>query len=131
MHKFKVSRSFNQNKKYVSIDGVLYNKDMTEIVIYPLGNHNKSYVIPENIENLYRKIYNGNKILEYITFNNKIKEISHDAFGNCINLKEVNNIENIIVIGISAFNNCTSLEYFTFLKILIICKVKLFVIVLI
>ena len=85
----------SSNKEYVSIDGVLYNKDMTEIIFYPLGKNSKSYVIPESIESLSRNFFFANDKIESITLNKRITEIPSDAFSCCSGLKEVNNLENI------------------------------------
>lgn len=37
------------NKKYKSVDGVLFNKEMTELIQYPIGKNQKEYVIPDSV----------------------------------------------------------------------------------
>lgn len=45
----EVSKS---NKHYVSVDGVLFNKEMTELIQYPIGKKQKEYVIPDSVTTL-------------------------------------------------------------------------------
>lgn len=37
------------NKFYTSVDGVLFNKEMTELIQYPIGKKQKEYVIPDSV----------------------------------------------------------------------------------
>ena len=61
-----------KNKKYSSLNGVLYNKKKTSILYYPSNNKQKSYKMPKSVKN-----YNGitvfiNKNLQTITLNRNI-----------------------------------------------------------
>ncbi len=40
------------NPNYTSIDGVLYNKDITEIIAYPSGKPDETYKIPDGVESV-------------------------------------------------------------------------------
>lgn len=37
------------NKHYTSVDGVLFNKEMTELIQYPIGKKQKEYVVPDSV----------------------------------------------------------------------------------
>ena len=39
-----------QNKNYKSQDGVLYSKDMKQLLLYPLPNKDVSYSVPEGVD---------------------------------------------------------------------------------
>lgn len=40
------------NQYYSSVDGILFNKDQTELVYYPEGKREKVYVIPDSVNSL-------------------------------------------------------------------------------
>ena len=40
------------NKNYTSQDGVLFNKDKTELIQYPIGNERKTYDIPNSVTSI-------------------------------------------------------------------------------
>lgn len=44
----------NQNSYYCDIDGVLFNKDKTEMIAYPEGRKTESYIIPNSVKSLSR-----------------------------------------------------------------------------
>ncbi len=72
------------NKQYVSVDGVLFNKDQTELLQCPAGL--SSYVIPEGVTT-----------------------VRGGAFTNCILLKSVNIPASVTSIGEWAFDGCDQL----------------------
>jgi hypothetical protein len=39
-----------KNEHYSSVDGVLFNKDMTSLLIYPIKKHGDSYKMPDSVE---------------------------------------------------------------------------------
>ena len=41
------------NMHYVSYEGVLYNKDMTTLINYPISKADESYVVPESVTLIY------------------------------------------------------------------------------
>ena len=81
------------NKTYSSENGVLFNKDKTELVMYPQGKTNTSYTVPSSVVN-----------------------IGEAAFVECQNLKEVVLPEGVENIGKSAFSACLNLENITLPK---------------
>ena len=54
------------NEKYISIDGVLFNKNMSQLIKYPSKKENNIYCIP-----------------------NSIKVVEDSAFSKCINLRNI------------------------------------------
>lgn len=99
------------NEYFSVVDGVLFNKDKTELICYPPGRTDGSYCVPEEVkilcdcslgnENL-RKIVlpaglefieqyavTGCKNLEEITIPGSLKRVFMKAFMWCENLKEV------------------------------------------
>ena len=79
------------NTSFSSIDGVLFNKNCTELICYPAGREG-SYSVPEGVTTL--RMY---------------------SFSGCNNLKEILITKDVTTIGSSAFYNCPNLSiaYFT------------------
>lgn len=69
------------NKKYCSVDGVLYNKNKTEILWYPQGKKTTSYTVPSGIKTLNRNTANDNQYLKTVTIYDNVTYIESDAFG--------------------------------------------------
>lgn len=78
------------NPNYSSEDGVLFNKDKTELIQYSAGNKRTSYTVP-----------------------NSVITIGSSAFFNSYNLKDVIIPDNVITIKESAFGSCENLERIT------------------
>lgn len=60
------------NRVYSSLDGVLFNKDKTELVMYPKAKSSQNYVIP-----------------------NSVTSVNDEAFGNCNNLASITIGDNV------------------------------------
>ena len=104
--------SFNvdsNNKNYSSQDGVLFNKDKTEIILYPKGNSRTSYTIPNSVTTIGEDAFAGNKILKKITIPNSVIKIDDGAFSDCWELNNVTIPDSVTSIGDGAFGYCYSL----------------------
>lgn len=77
----------NGSAKYMSEDGVLYNRDKTELICYPNDKQQENYVAPESLI----KILNGitSKKLKGITLLENVSEIKV-GFAGCLNLEMIN-----------------------------------------
>ncbi len=100
---------YEDNPYYISEDGVLFNKDKTELIYYPTKKTDRSYSIPDSVERIcseafrghtylfdgnYVEVYNEN--LEYIELPDNLKFIEQKAFYKCKNLKNISVIPNSI-----------------------------------
>ncbi|MBQ8762791.1 MAG: leucine-rich repeat domain-containing protein [Clostridia bacterium] len=77
------------NKNYVSIDGVLYNKEMTELIQYPLGKKKKEFVIPDSVTKIGYGAFAGSDELTKITFGKGITVIEEIVLFGCDNIETV------------------------------------------
>lgn len=102
------------NKNYSSQDGVLFNKEKTELIQYPIGNTRTTYKVPEGVRDIFQLAFYGCVYIENIELPGTLESIWQGAFRNCISLKRVHFSNNTRAIGPSvgdsAFYNCKSLE---------------------
>lgn len=63
------------NKNYTSKDGVLFNKDITELIQYPSGNTRKSYSIPNSVMNIGDYAFNYCHSLTNITIISTVPQL--------------------------------------------------------
>ena len=74
------------NPEYISEDGILYNKDKTELIKYPAGKIARNYIIPNSITSIDTDAFYGCSSLTSISIPNNVTHISVDAFYECNNL---------------------------------------------
>ncbi len=101
-----------ENKHYKSVDGVLFNKNMTMIITYPLGKKG-GYVIPDSVTGLGYDIFAGHTELTSITIPNSVTNIGYYAFVKCTGLTSVTLPDSITTIGFGTFLGCTGLKSVT------------------
>lgn len=85
------------NPYYSSVDGVLYNKNRTELICYPMGKTEESFVVPNGVKVIKKSAFELCK-LESIIIADSVTIIESIAFKECPNLKSVvlsKNISNI------------------------------------
>lgn len=98
------------NKNYSSVDGVLFNKDMTILIRYPEGAADSSYVVPNSVVEIYSNAFIGCNSIKSITLSKGLKKIYDGTFANLTNLESVIVQEGVQHIGNKAFENCSSLK---------------------
>lgn len=103
----------SKNKNYSSEDGVLFNKDKTELCIYPAGNSKKEYKIPSSVTSIGNDSFSDCKNLKNITISNSVAIIGAYAFSDCSSLTKVTIPDSTVRIGANAFIGCTSLTNIT------------------
>ena len=82
------------NKNYCSVDGVLFNKDKTELIQYPIKKEGTSYKIPNSVTSIGDSAFRRCKNLTSITIPEGITSIGYDAFYMCSSLTSINVSEN-------------------------------------
>ncbi len=91
------------NKKYCSINGVLFNKNKTELIEYPIGNKAKTYAIPNGVTSINEAAFENCKSLTSVTISNDVKSIGVCAFQFC-NLTSISIPVSVKLIDMFAFN---------------------------
>lgn len=84
LEKIEVSK---ENKKYYSRNGVVYSKDLKEIVCCP--PQKERVIIPKTVTIIKRNAFMGCNKLTNIILPNSLKEIEGCAFSRCTNLTQL------------------------------------------
>ena len=100
------------NQSYCSIDGVLYNKAMTELIRCP-GRKTGVFHIPESVTSIAETAFSGCTELTEITIPNGVKEIAASAFSWCTGLTRIVIPDSVTSIGAGSFYGCASLTEIT------------------
>ena len=103
------------NPSYCSVDGVVFSKDKSVIVMCPLARSG-AYTIPDTVETIGYDSFAYCRGLTSITMGDSVKKISQNAFSNCKGLTSINIGNSVETIGMSAFENCIGLTSVTFPK---------------
>lgn len=121
----------SENPYYSSVDGILYNKNKTEIIYIPLAiigpvsipssitsidgfgfsacTKLRSIEIPASITVIKYFNFNGCANLTNIKLPSTLTAIEGMAFANCTSLTQIEIPSNVISIGYAAFSGCSNL----------------------
>lgn len=124
------------NPTYTSIDGVLFNKNCTKLLLYPQGKTDTAYIIPNSIKSIGKGAFSGAGALSSVTIPDSVESIEYAAFSGsgieeisipksikrmgasifigCEKLKKATISEGIKIIPNETFTNCINLEYINF-----------------
>ena len=94
---------------FTSLDGVVFNKDRTELIQYPMGRAG-AYEIPKGVTAVGMSAFNECDSLTAVTIPEGVTEIDTGAFFGCDSLKTVTFPESLTHIGDWSFMGCAALE---------------------
>ena len=100
----------SDNNYYSSKDGVLFNKNKTKLIQYPIGNSRTTYSIPNSVTSVDDFTFFACTNLTTITIPNSVKDIGRSAFYGCSSLTSVIIPNSITSIGTYAFALCDALK---------------------
>ncbi len=98
----------SKNQNFSSMDGVLYNKDQTELLRCPEGKADLSN-IPGSVKTIGEKAFYQNKVIQNLTIPNGVTYISQQAFSQCHSLQSMVIPESVEYIASQAFMSCISM----------------------
>ena len=78
------------NKYYSSANGVLFDKNKSEIICYPAGIKNVGYSIPDGVTVIRDRAFNKCISLNSITIPKSVQDIETYSFFGCISLEAIN-----------------------------------------
>ena len=76
------------NPVYSSLDGVLFNKDRSHLIVCPAGRKG-AYILPDNVNTIEDHAFSGCRELTSITIPGSVVFIGDDAFASCVSLTSV------------------------------------------
>ena len=79
----------NSFDKYSSKDGILFNRDFSELIIFPRGKGCLSYTIPSSVTIIREYAFSDNDTLQSIVIPDSVIQIYADTFHNCPSLKSI------------------------------------------
>ena len=103
----------DNNQNYCNIDGVLFNKDATELVLYPSRKTDESYTIPDSVTEIGSKAFSGCENLATVIIPNGVTDIGYETFSDCSNLTGITIPKGVTEIGYGVFQYCTRLTSVT------------------
>ena len=102
------------NKNYSSDEfGVLFNKNKTTLIQYPIGNKRTSYTIPNSVITIGEWAFCMCNNLTSVIIKNSVTNIGDFAFYMCKSLTSVTIPDSVTTIGDGAFADCYSLTSVT------------------
>ena len=102
-----------ENPAYSSVDGVLFNKNKTELIRYPRGKSGSSYTIPSSVTDIHSGAFEYCPNLTSVSIPNSVKRIGNFAFMFCTSLKEITIPDGVTIIEGQTFEYCPSLSSVT------------------
>ena len=103
----------SSNSYYADVDGVLFNKDLTTLINYPLANDCAVYSVPSSVKIIADNACDASWVdeekqlpkLRKLILPGNLEVIGHMAFEGCANLEEIKIGDKIREIGGFAFGN--------------------------
>ena len=101
------------NTAYSSEDGVLFNKDKTTLVCYPIGKTETTYTVPATVTTFTTSAFENCTALAQINLPNSLTDMKSRTFYGCTSLKEVTLPDGVTQLMGSNFTDCSALEKVT------------------
>ncbi|MCI6190137.1 MAG: leucine-rich repeat protein, partial [Clostridium sp.] len=97
------------NKHFSSENGILFNKNKTELIHYPSIKEEKTYIIPNSVISIGNFAFGDCDNLTSITIPNSVTNIGSQAFWDCNNLTSITIPNSVMSIGDATFDGCSNL----------------------
>jgi len=100
------------NAFFASVDGVLFNKDLTTLIAYP-GARGRSYKLPHSVKIIGDSAFRLVRTLTRIELPDSLRRIGRYAFDGCTGLSEIRLPSKLQYIEHRAFVDCSDLDTIT------------------
>lgn len=108
--RFKSITVSEENQYFTAIDGVLFSKDLTQLICYPCGKIGQTYIVPDSVEIIGEFAFADNVNLKKVVLPDSLKRIEYQAFFQCENLSDINLPHGLEYIGEECFGLTTNLN---------------------
>lgn len=100
------------NSAYKSIDGVLFSKDGSTLLIYPKSKDSSTYQIPEGTKNIEQNAFRDCNTLTKLVIPAGLTSIGDYAFSRCLSLKQIHFNGDVPTIASYAFAQIEATGYY-------------------
>ena len=101
------------NKIYSSKDGIVFDKQFKQLLIYPANNVRTNYVIPSSVTSICKNSFSSNQYLKTVTIPTSLENIEDYAFYSSVALETITLPKSIESIGYGLFDSCKQLRNIT------------------
>ena len=98
------------NPSYQSMDGILFSKDGSELLMYPAAKKGSSYKVPAGVTSIAKYAFWGNSRLSELTMSDGVETLGDFVFQNASSLTSVTIADSVTKIGRLGFYNNPKLE---------------------
>ncbi len=99
----------DDNKNYASLDGILYDKNYTELISAP-GKIKGKVILPDKVKRIDTYAFWRCSLLEEIEFNDGLYEVGIRAFEDCDSLKSIEIPDSVKQLDAGIFTSCDNLQ---------------------
>ncbi len=93
-----------KNQYYTDVDGVLFDKNVRELIAYPAGKTTVDYVVPNGVKNIWDFAFYYCSNIESIKIAGSVLSIGRNAFSYCSKLASITIPDSVMHIDRNAFN---------------------------
>ena len=97
------------NSAFCSIDGVIYDKEKAQVLLYPPGKQDTHFTIPDNVTTVAKYVFYNNSYLTSINFNN-VQTVDACAVFSCSLLQTITIPSSLTSISTGAFQTCPKMS---------------------
>lgn len=101
------------NTAYSSLNGVLFNKNKTELICHPGAREEQAYEIPSTVKTIGAYAFENSQNLTNVTIPDGVTTIGEGAFSGCTGINEYTIPNSVTNIGAYAFENNSNLRNIT------------------
>ena len=102
-----------ENNAYCSENGVLYDREKTEIICFPKEKQDTVFEIPDSVTSIATGAFSECRNLTSVTIPDGVSSIGDYAFYECSGLTSIIIPDGVPSLGLKAFYGCSSLESVT------------------
>lgn len=96
---------------YLSVqNNVVFDKNKTQLLLYPGGMSDKTYEVPSTVTQIGECAFYYNQNIEHVDIGSNVKEIGNSAFANCSSLQDISIPNSIKRLNDFTFQGCSSLS---------------------